>query len=430
MQGEQVVRPSAAPPVTGADSGARVAANGEHESGPEAVTIQPTAPKKRIVLLDVLRGFALAGVLITNMAYTAGTRVVPTFEFPATDLFDPWVKLILNTWFFGRPRALFSFLFGLGFAMQIMRAQEKGAPFILRFIRRMTWLLIFGLINMVFLWFGDILHIYAVMGIVLLAFRHSKDITLVTIGIILTVIPLARIQVPLFGPRASEVAETRQARLEIFSQGSYVEVVREHLRMSVDRHAPQEWSARIAIEAFGYFLIGYFVGRRKVFANLSRYRKTFGKLLLAGLAVGLASDVVYVMGRYLGFHWSPAQAWVALPLIRAGGLAKACFYLSAIALLFRLSWWRKKLEIFAPLGRMALTNYLMQSVMITFVLYGFGLGLGLIGLLSPLFQVLASIALVGLQIILSKWWLARFRFGPVEWLWRSLTYQKWQPLRL
>ncbi len=412
--------------MTGTENDARNAPRGEDQ----AAALQPTAIKKRIVLLDVLRGFALAGVLITNMAYTAGTRVMPTFEFPAMDLFDPWIKLMLNTWFFGRPRALFSFLFGLGFAMQILRAQDKGAPFVLRFTRRMTWLMIFGLFNMVFLWFGDILHIYALMGIVLLAFRGCKDKTLIAIGIILTVMPLARIQVPLFGPRASEVAETRQARLEIFSEGSYSDVVREHLRMSVDRHTPQEWSARIAVEAFGYFLIGYFVGRRRVFANVSKHRKTFGKLLIAGLAVGLASDVVYVMGRYLGFHWSPVQAWVAFPLIRAGGLAKACFYLSAVTLLFQSPWWRKKLEIFAPLGRTALTNYLLQSIMITFVLYGYGLGLGLIGILSPTLQVLASIALVGVQIVLSKWWLARFRFGPVEWLWRSMTYQKWQPLRL
>jgi uncharacterized protein len=183
---------------------------------------------------------------------------------------------------------------------------------------------------------------------------------------------------------------------------------------------------------FGKFLLGYFVGRRRLLQDAAQHLDLYRTLLWWGLVVGVVCNGVWVLTDVLisEKQLSPRSDWM-LPvrfMIYLGTIALAGFYLSAIVLLYQRDSWRPRISLLAPVGRMALTNYLMHTVFNLLIFYGYGLGL--LGKVGTTFCVALSLAIFALQIVYSRWWLSRFRFGPAEWLWRALTYGKVQPMRV
>jgi uncharacterized protein len=413
--------------------------------------LQPVSAGERIQLLDVLRGFALFGVLLANMAWLSGEDVVLTDARAAslpTAAIDHYAKYLINFFVDGKANTIFAFLFGLGFAVQLIRAEERGISILPTYARRLGVLLWFGLAHMLLLWYGDILHLYALMGFVLILFRRRSGETLLTTGVLLSIAPFALLfSLPWvfshFGglPGAAEQAadlaaeiQSKEARLAVFADGSYLAVVRAHLRFNLDDYVTSGLMFAFGFYALGRFLLGYYVGRRRLLHESHLYLPLFRRLLVWGLVFGTIGNAIFVWVSVAqdaktaneASLWAVGAAWI----ICLGIPAMSLFYLSSIVLLFQRPRWRSRLLWLAPVGRMALTNYLVQTAFHLFIFYGYGIGLGLIGRVGTSLCIPLSLAIFAFQILYSRWWLARFRFGPAEWLWRTLAYGARQPMRV
>lgn len=419
----------------------------------EKSSLQPVAAGERIQLIDVLRGFALFGVLLANMVYLSGTDVALTTARAAslpTARLDGYVRAAIYFFVDDKANTIFAFLFGLGFAVQMMRAEERGRRVAPVYLRRLFVLLVIGCAHMFLLWYGDILHLYALMGFTLLLWRKCKDGTLLAWGAGLAVLPMALLfSLPWVFARffgmvddrgAAQIAadnaeqvQTLDARLAAFTHGTYSDVVREHFRYNLDEYLLSPIIVGFALYVMGRFLLGLYVGRRRILHEAHTRLPLFRRLLKWSLPFALVGNFLYALTSYLDDHdrLDSSSGWVALTtlVISVGVPAMSCFYVSSIVLLFQREAWRRRLMWLAPVGRMALTNYLAQTLFHLFIFYGFA-GLGLMGRVGTTVCVPISLAIFALQIIYSRWWLARFRFGPCEWLWRTLTYGKRQPMRL
>lgn len=414
-------------------------------------TLAPVSPGERIVHLDVLRGIALFGVLIANIwLWFSGT----IFRFPElmpklTVLSPDSVAFFFVAIFVsGKALTTFSFLFGLGFAVQMMRAEAKGVPVVPVFSRRMAVLFAMGVVHAILLWYGDILATYALLGFVLLLFRNRGQKTVLVWALLLiVVVPLALTSVELVystltagegAPVASEESaavpaepsddETRdQVLLEGFISGEPTRIVQGNLVMLGDMYAPLRALRKFWL--LGLFLIGLYVGRRRIFEDLAAHRTLLRRLIIWGFPVGLAATLGETALRVAFGGQEDTLAWFSLALAAIDIVATAPFafaYIAAACLLLERSFWRRVLTPFASVGRMALSNYIGQTV-ICLLLY---IGMGLMESGAHAVGLVLSCAIFGAQMVGSAWWLRRYRYGPLEWLWRSATYGRVQPMRL
>jgi uncharacterized protein len=316
-------------------------------------------------------------------------------------------------------------LFGIGFALQFNRAKAKGQNPIRFFPRRLLILFLFGVLHSILLWDGDILTVYAMMGLVLLFFRESSTRRLFVVAITLLVVAtillavlfpyIAAMQDPT-SPIHAEYADEMNYAQEIFASGSYWDVVRLRATQIFDS-VTGIWLLQ-GLSVLAFFLIGLYIGRAQILENIPQHRG----LLTTTLIVGLISGVIF----NLGFIFTDNPLLVSLSFT-LGAPAFSFAYASAFCLLSLQDGWSERLAPLANIGRMSLTNYLMHSLICSFIFYGYGLGLA--GKISIAAGLALTFVIYILQIFLSTWWLKRFRFGPMEWLWRSLTYKKWQPIR-
>ncbi|MET0654806.1 MAG: DUF418 domain-containing protein [Pseudoxanthomonas sp.] len=392
---------------------------------------EPSVPaRERHDLIDALRGFALGGVLMVNLASftlyeflpdTARARL-PTARMDAIAL--QAMELLVNIKFI----TLFSLLFGLGFSLQMEQAQGGGG--LARFVRRLLILLAIGLIHSYFIWWGDILLTYAVAGLLLVGFRHASSRVLLVAGL-----GLALLVPPLISPFMREVlsawpkqAEVYAAALDGFSSASFAGALRANID-AANWARVSNWALLCFV--LGRFLLGYWAGRRGLLQRPAQNESLIKRLFWWGMAIGVAMTALQFTQAGLRQQYplldSEACKFAIRVLLRAGPLALGISYAAGFVLLFLRPGWRRGLNVLAPVGRMALTHYLSQSVIGIALFYGIGLGIGpgwgVAGLM------LAWALIFGAQIALSHWWLARFRFGPMEWLWRCLTYGRRQPLR-
>ena len=394
---------------------------------------KPVSPSERVELLDVLRGFALFGVLVSNIVQVATDRfVVPpeTLKQLATADVDAVVTSAFKLLVYGKFITIFGLLFGLGFAVQGQRAAARGTTAVPVYLRRLGWLLLFGLTHLVLLWWGDILHDYALAGLLLLLLHRRGDKTLLALGVGFALLPFAVIRVVsrLLSPSApSEPATETPDLLSSLLSGNYFEVQVANLSLYTS-HITVWLGLGLVLHSLGYFLLGYLLGRRRILHDVGRHRAALRRAAAWGLAVGLPLNVFYVGSGKLwplpaGLPWRP----LASLSFAVGFIALSTAYVAAVALLFQSPRWRRRLLWLAPVGRMALTNYLAQSLV--YLLAFTGVGLGLYGKVGASVAVAVALFVFALQIASSRWWLERFRFGPAEWLWRSLTYGKPQPHR-
>ncbi|WP_225409080.1 DUF418 domain-containing protein [Stigmatella hybrida] len=399
---------------------------------PEVVSSPAAPPSERYPLIDALRGFALAGVLLVNLGpltlyefLDAQARAaLPTAGFDRAAL--QGMEALVNI----KAATLFSLLFGLGFALQLDRARARGRGGVGRFVWRLLILAALGLAHGYLLWWGDILLLYALVGLLLVLFRRAPDRVLLSAGLFIALaVP------PLLSPWVRELLAGLPKRgafyartLEAFSSPSWAEALRHNV-------AVMNWSSLLnwALVCFvlGRFLLGYWAGRRQLFQRPDLHRDTLRRLFLGTLGVGVAMTALAFVQEPLMERfplWKEGVGRFGLRVAwRTGPLALGVAYACGFALLFLRPAWRRRLEWLVPAGRMALTHYLTQSVLGVGLFYGAGLGLG------PRWGVAGWLLAWGLifsaQVAASHWWLARFRFGPLEWLWRSLTYGTPQPMR-
>ena len=392
----------------------------------------------RIVIIDALRGFSLAGIVIVHMVENYVGAPTPEGTMDAVRLgipdyiVDGFIALFLRGKFF----ALFSFLFGLSFFIQMDRAHDKGLDFRGRFLWRLALLFIIGYLHQLF-YRGDILTIYAVLGIFLIPFyKVSNKYVLIVAGLFF--IGLGRYLIFMFtggnnlfmegefSPNSPEIA----AYFDIIKNGTLLQVFESN---AVDGQL-MKMDFQLGVFSRGYltfafFLLGMFVGRTNFFENFMEKKKLLKDILwwsfgIFIVSIGLTVVLFMQLGPEVKFdNWIAMFALTALDL---NNLGMTGIILAGFVLLYRKVKAGRWLAGFAPYGRTALTNYVLQSIIGTYILYGWGLGY--LGELRNLYTLLIALLLVIVQMILSKWWLERFHYGPLEWLWRSLTHFRSYPL--
>ena len=362
---------------------------------------EPLAGADRLAAIDILRGIALFGVMAINLVFEF--RVSICLEFLSPDRtaapLDLTVGRVLNLAIQLKAFALFSLLFGVGLAIQFDRLPANRRAVLL--LRRLVVLLAIGLVHLTLIWNGDILTEYALAGLVVLPFLFGPRwlvgvsslafLSLYLSGYLLWLVP----PFDKFWIAQHVIEATR-----VYGTGGLSEILPFQLA-EIAAIAPLHlW---IFPRTLALFLLGAFVWRTGVLLQASEHLS-----LIVG--AGLVALVLTI----------DAGEWLATVTL---ALAYACFIIAAAStpLGARLLGWA------APLGRMAFTNYLTQSLIFGWVFYGYGLGL--FGKLGATTALAFGLAVYAAQVTISRWWLARFNFGPVEWLWRSLMYGRSQPMR-
>ena len=391
---------------------------------------QPVAASERIATLDVLRGFALFGILLMNMeAFSGPLDMSFTGIDPHWQGADYWADAFVYIFVQGKFFTLFSLLFGAGFAVMAQRASSAGRDFTRFYLRRSLGLLIIGALHAVLLWSGDILVAYALLSFALLAFREAPRSWLPVLGtaayvgaaVLMLLLGVLMQFAPADASSAQQAAAVAsiEAQRQAYGHGSYVQAVAQRLR---DLGASLGALLVVGPQILGMFLIGAWFARSGAIADPARYRRLWAVLRWLLLPLGLA---VMFSSVYLQSYNPPGRfdmrGATAYALTAIAGLLMCLGY---------LAWgvrWSRYLQWLAPAGRMALSNYLGQSLVCTLVFYAYGLGwfeqMGRAG------QLLFALLLFAGQVALSHVWLRRFQFGPVEWAWRALTYLQLPPLR-
>jgi uncharacterized protein len=395
--------------------------------------IGPALRQERIDAIDMLRGVAILGILIVNMGL---------FSRPEGSAVDGTVERLILFFAQEKFKALFSFLFGVGLAVQMMRAEGRGARFLPLYARRLCVLFFIGIAHFLFLWDGDILHDYALLGGVLLLFRHRSPKTLLVGASVLLAIPMLFYGITTYSSLTGRVDPEVKAWIayetgggsaddgtmddfsDAYSRGSYAEMIA--LRAS---ELPRDLSPDTDdAYVLAIFLLGLYAGRRRIFHDIPAHLPFIRRVQRWGLMIGVAGNAAFAVGG--SFEPSPTSVTqnVGRLCLVVAAPALMLFFASSVMLLTQRETWRRRLAPLAAVGRTALSNYLLQSLICTTIFYGYGLAL--FGKVSPTLGLLLTVAVFLIQIPLSVWWLRRFQFGPIEWLWRSLTYWKRQPMRV
>lgn len=380
--------------------------------------------------LDVLRGFALWGVLVSNLFALYSFRWAKQHQLPETT-YDAIAEVAIGIVIAGKAQNLLTFLFGFGFATILVRATERGQPAAGLYARRLAALFLIGVLHMALLWWGDVTWGYAICGFALLLFMKAPNWLRLTIGVILTLAPFI-VWVLLKGGRIALLFMDMQdnkryldALVSATKDTDYPEIILNHVRYSLVFQAP------IFIWYFpslvGRFLLGYVAGAQRWFDREGAdHLPLFRKLAAGSLVIGAAAATLRTLQR---------QDLIALPIPKVLGptlytletVGLATLYLAGIVLLMQGRRWRRVLSVLAPAGRMPLTTYVSQSVFCTLLFYGWGFELDTPG---PLACLAIGTGIFAVQVVIAHFWLKRYRFGPLEWVWRTIAYLRRPEMRV
>jgi uncharacterized protein len=399
---------------------------------------RPTSDVERLDILDALRGFALAGIFLVNLAVFSGFVFMPPdlmASLPTAAVDMPAAGLIF--WLgYGKFYSLFSLLFGVGFSLQLVAAEDRGDSRLAVFRRRLLVLLGIGAVHL-YIWEGDILFLYALVGFLLIPFRRVRDATLLRAAVALVLAPVALgvLIVASHGAldpgapllRAGDAVLTMTGfapatpPYPLLRDAGWAEFLRFQVSGVFFRYADLLTTGR-PFKVLAMFLVGLWVGRSGMLRDLTPWLPTLRRVRLWGFALGLPAAGVQVALMARG---TPAGSWlkVAESSAYALGVAPlALAYAATFAILWQSASWRARLTRLAPAGRLALTNYLAQTVVGLTLFYG--IGFGLMGRVGPAWWPHLVVAVITAQVVISRWWLTRFAFGPMEWIWRQATYRR------
>ncbi|MDR0938266.1 MAG: DUF418 domain-containing protein [Mediterranea sp.] len=398
-------------------------------------TPSPTATARRYVILDASRGFALLGICLANYGefslYTflpdAVTAAMPS---AATDRVARFFQYFLVD---GKFYTIFSLLFGIGFSIILGNAAARGTDGLRVFRRRMAFLLLIGLCHLLLLWAGDILILYAFVGFFLPLFLRVSGRALLVTAAALLLLPVAMdCAVEAFGWNLSApvIAATRylhgqagitEANFPVWlvESQSYADVLRFNLAGAFIRM--QEFiDGHRAFKVLALFLLGLWIGRKRIFATLDAWRSPLRRVRLYGFVWGVPLSALYAWSAMSHQPWGlPAHSLLyALSVV-----PMALAYMATIALWYERHPSARVFALLAAPGRLALTNYVGQSVIGMIVFYGIGFALGATMGIAQVEVVALGVFLF--QVVFSLLWTCGFRYGPLEWVWRMLIYGKW-----
>lgn len=404
----------------------------------------PAIQPERSEILDILRGIALLGICMANYPVISLYifQTPETMQSMSTARVDKWLAYFHFAFIDGKFYTLFSLLFGVGFSIMILRLKNANRNASLIFYRRLVILMLFGFAHALLIWEGDILLLYALLGMLLPLFGRSSDRVLLALWVILVFSPilfdaakvisggkwnLARPLTSLGLSTDQRIGITQQnLSTWLITHDSYSDVLKWYQSGFVWRWEMLVGTNRLP-KVLGMFLLGLYVGRHLIYSKLEENRGLLRRVQRISLMIGLPSTLVHAYLE-LDNKGLPSPIGLLDTLFYAVSVVPmSLFYTCTICLLYLKPGCSKKLRVFAPVGRMALTTYITQSVAGVLLFWGIGLGLGAKTGLA--WVVLISIAVYLCQVLLSTAWLNYFRYGPLEWIWRQLTYGKRLPIR-
>jgi uncharacterized protein len=408
-------------------------------------THHPVHNNERIIIMDALRGIAILGIFIANLGagfsfYNEGAANTGPYFHSLDKPFLFWHHLLIE----GKFYSIFSFLFGWGFAIQIARSEVKGISPVSFMKLRLTFMFLLGLAHLLLLWTGDIVAFYALVGFVLLWIRNWKDKKLFIAAIICLLLPLVlyllKMKFPALLAGAGLFFKTGEAIdksisgtfgfddfIKQLKTGNYIYQLKSLLPGVFYRFGDLIFQDRF-FKVLGMFIIGYLMGRNGRYKTILTNKSLLIKVAVIGLVIGLPSN--YILATYMGkngYYQMNMDGLIQTLAYTAGVSTLALAYISLFFLMALTKPGMQIIKILQPPGKMAFTNYILHSLVGSVIFYG--MGFGMLGEVGPFYYtILAWIVFAG-QTILSTIWLQYFNYGPVEWLWRSATYKKWQPLK-
>ncbi len=385
-----------------------------------------TGSNKRLQLVDALRGFAIVSIMLLHNIEHFDFYYTPE-SLPAwMVVVDKWIWDVLFFLFSGKSYAIFALLFGFTFYIQMSRQQQRGADFGGRFAWRMFLLLLFGVVNTAF-YQGDILTQYAVIGLVLIPFRKVNNRVLIWSAAFLLFQPTEWLRFFISSTQAG-VNPGDPASWAYFGQmhtyitgSSFIDTVVGNLSNGKTAVVLWTWENGRVLQTAGLFLLGFYLGRKEYFNDYQSSRKFWWQVLIVSL---LAFAPLYFLNKSLDTVVDREVLRRPLQTIFGSwtNLAFLGILLSGFVLLYSQKSFKLLANHLSPIGRMSLSNYILQSIMGSIIYYGFGLGL--YRYTGATYSLLIGIALAVLQGLFSKWWMKRHAQGPLETLWHKATWIK------
>lgn len=407
--------------------------------------ITPIKNSDREIFLDALRGFAILGIFIANL------RGLSFFDENAK-ISSPWIiqglddkmSFLHNVFIEGKFYSIFSLLFGWGIALQIKHGFAKGIDAVPIIKRRLLFMLLLGACHLL-IWFGDIVFFYALLGFILLLFRKLSDKTILITSVLLILSPIVlywlKMKYPLLNYPAEVLSEegkhlaekltginSKATRIDFLQHASWFDHLKRNIAAFFFRYSYLIFVSRIP-KVLGMFLIGYLIGRTDFYKNLVQNKKIVYWIIGIGLLVGLPAN--YQLAQYMSAYKADyfglkINGWYQTIAYAFGVVPLALAYVGLFMLGFKSNLGHKLLLLISPVGKMAFSNYIMHSLIANFVFLG--AGLGYMQKVGPFYLTIFAVLVFIFQIICSTIWLKYFQYGPVEWVWRSLTYGKKQPM--
>lgn len=394
----------------------------------------PAQADDRIFAIDAIRGVAVAGILFANVLVFFGNTFAPPEVLAGlpTARVDRWLNHAGHVLVEGKFYSIFSLLFGVGFGLQLAR---RGDAAVTLFRRRLRMLAAIGAVHAFLIWAGDILLLYALLGFAMPWFARRSDTALIRWCLGLLAMPSLVYAIALglwilFAPQSVQTNAEQGLPPEILQRfaalgtGGLLDMLIGNLIFVIGRWVDLVITMRFP-KVLGMFVLGLWLVRKGIATNPRAFRDELKRWLMLGFAVGLPANAVaawaFAQWPYLppgggGFLGVIGQA-IGVPML-------AIAYAASIGLAAGAG--RRWTTLFVPVGRMALSNYLAHSIVC--VILSYGIGFGLWWRVGTLYAWLIAVAIIAVQIPVSRWWLSRYRFGPMEWVWRRLTYR--QPLAI
>ena len=387
----------------------------------------PVADAERAGVLDALRGFALLGILVSHVPDFSGYSFLPAPEQIRLDGLgvDEPLAVAFEFLIAGKFYSLFSLLFGIGFAVQLESAARRGANFARHFARRLTVLALIGFAH-ASLWYGDILKDYALIGFALILTARWRPMTLAKAAAAILVLRvfwpvLMTVLVTAFAARPSggDPGGSFYTLAGAFGGPDLAAAFQANLQL-VGLKALQMIYDGKAVSVLGMFLLGALIGRLRLYRDLAGRQALIRRVLWICAPIGVVGNAALVHLHAATPEFPPTFPWIVEQSVSAVAVpAMTLAYAAAFALLWS-SGGQRLLRGFTPVGQMALTTYVSQTLIGITLFYGVGLGLwGRLGLAHC--AAVAALIFVGQGLVAARW-LRVFRFGPLEWIWRRATY--------
>ena len=390
-----------------------------------------TNPNERIEQIDILRGFALFGVLVVNaLGYNSSFFDFGGFYSAFTDSLNSSVYTIITNYGADKFIGLFSFLFGVSFSIMYLKNKNSEMQFAMFYLRRLLILMVFGVIHILFFWAGDILFTYSLIGIVLLLSRKLPSKLLLFFSGFIYFFPIIYIAFNVSYPSLPDALSSTSTIampevLNIYSNGTYLEV----FKLRLNEYFSFRYINLIyyAPKVISLFLFGYLFHKHKFFDKIKTSKSNYFivSIILLILGIALNTYTSVIANSMVDMNTNPYATTIYMLIFEITNVVLILSYILIILTLTEVKFFSSILNPLKYIGRMSLTNYLAYSIIFTTIMYSYGFGK--FGSFEPWQLLIFSVLFFVIQIVLCKTWLQHFRFGPFEWLWRKLTYFKLQP---